>query len=359
MAQMFWLALLLLLVAIALFAPPVARLLGEGTAVREEVATRFLMMHNVIWPVLIAFFLMAALVTLRLTHKVAGPLCRFRNVFADVTRGVLTMRVRTREGDYLTSEAALLDQMVVAIRNRVVTAKAELAQVVSEVQLLEASGRPTTPGDLAHLRHALARTQATLDGFETESASAGASPAVAPVALPAVPRTEPGYRQQGFTLLEVMLVTMTIGVLASIAMPAYNSALNLARITKAVADLRTVDRLVRLHIITNGCMPSTLAQIGQGDLRDPWGRPYVYGVLPQSGGGPGKSGGTTCPACAGGCITQGAARKDKKLVPINSDFDVYSLGLDGLSAAALTAKVSADDVVRGSNGSFFGLGKAY
>jgi general secretion pathway protein G len=46
-------------------------------------------------------------------------------------------------------------------------------------------------------------------------------------------------------------------------------------------------------------------------------------------------------------------------VPINSDFDLYSVGRDGQSAPALTARVSHDDVVRANDGGFIGLAIDY
>ena len=59
------------------------------------------------------------------------------------------------------------------------------------------------------------------------------------------------------------------------------------------------------------------------------------------------------------CINQNAARKDKSLHPVNSDFDAYSVGPDGKSASPLTAQSSADDIIRGSNGGFYGLGRDF
>ena len=55
----------------------------------------------------------------------------------------------------------------------------------------------------------------------------------------------------------------------------------------------------------------------------------------------------------------GKARKNKNLVPINSDFDVYSMGKDGETAGPLTAKKSRDDVVRANDGRFIGLASEY
>jgi general secretion pathway protein G len=55
----------------------------------------------------------------------------------------------------------------------------------------------------------------------------------------------------------------------------------------------------------------------------------------------------------------GQMRKDKNMVPINTDFDLYSMGKDGESVLPLTAKKSQDDIVRASNGAFVGLGSDY
>ena len=53
------------------------------------------------------------------------------------------------------------------------------------------------------------------------------------------------------------------------------------------------------------------------------------------------------------------ARKDRNLVPINSDFDFFSMGKDRRSTAALTAQHSRDDIIRASDGGFIGLGADY
>lgn len=66
------------------------------------------------------------------------------------------------------------------------------------------------------------------------------------------------------------------------------------------------------------------------------------------GGGAGGGGG---PPCGG----VGGARKDRFLVPINSDFDIYSMGRDGQTVAPLTALKSHDDIIRASDGGFYGL----
>lgn len=55
----------------------------------------------------------------------------------------------------------------------------------------------------------------------------------------------------------------------------------------------------------------------------------------------------------------GGARKDRFLVPINSDFDVYSMGKNLDSVAPLNPPKSQDDVIRASDGGFYGLARNF
>ena len=52
-------------------------------------------------------------------------------------------------------------------------------------------------------------------------------------------------------------------------------------------------------------------------------------------------------------------RKDHNLVPVNSDFDLYSMGKDEATNSTFTAKVSEDDIVRANNGGYVGLVSEY
>jgi general secretion pathway protein G len=128
---------------------------------------------------------------------------------------------------------------------------------------------------------------------------------------------------------------VVIGILASIAVHNFGEVAERARVARASAEIRGIERVIVAHQIVNGPLPSSLAEAGIGSMIDPWGNAYVYLVLD----GPGA---------------KGAARKDRFLVPLNSDYDLYSMGRDGKSAAALTAKASRDDVIRAADGAYVG-----
>ncbi len=130
-----------------------------------------------------------------------------------------------------------------------------------------------------------------------------------------------------------------VGTLAAIAIPAYVSYVEKARVVHAVAEIKVIAQHLDAYDPENGLFPPSLVEVGRDGDRDPWGNPYVYTNLDG--------------------LPPGAARKDKFLVPLNSDYDLYSPGKDGKTQLALTAPVSRDDVIRANDGAFIGLGAKY
>ena len=147
---------------------------------------------------------------------------------------------------------------------------------------------------------------------------------------------------EGFTLMEIILVVAVIGILSAVALPTYGAYREKQRITVCKMDIRAIDVALRKYSIENNRYPDTLNDAGLGGMKDPWGNPYQYLNIADSG----KN-------------APGAARKDHFLVPINTDFDLYSMGPDGASAPPLTAKSSRDDIVRANNGQYIGPASEY
>jgi general secretion pathway protein G len=136
-----------------------------------------------------------------------------------------------------------------------------------------------------------------------------------------------------------MLTIALIALVATVGVPAYNSIIDRANVNRAVSDIGQLSlQLYRWQTNTGG-FPPDLATAGLDGRMDPWGRPYRY--LELSAANPGD------------------VRRDKNLVPINTDFDLYSVGKDGETVTPLTAQKSRDDVVRANNGAFIGLAENY
>lgn len=146
----------------------------------------------------------------------------------------------------------------------------------------------------------------------------------------------------GFTLIELLVVIAILGTLAGIAMPIYSNQIEKARIVKAIAEIAIMQKEIALYDgeESDNFLPNTLDDIGRGNLLDPWGNAYRYLNFATIDG-------------------IGLARKDRFVVPLNSDYDLYSMGKDGETAIPLTVGVSYDDIIRANDGRFIGLASEY
>lgn len=113
-------------------------------------------------------------------------------------------------------------------------------------------------------------------------------------------------RQRGFTLTELMVVVLIIGLLSAAAMVAFMPMLGQGRSARIASDMRAIDSALTMYMGDMGGLPSTqegldvLVQRPMGHRRadawngpylqtglpeDPWGVPYQY-FLPGRGGQP-------------------------------------------------------------------------
>ncbi len=104
-------------------------------------------------------------------------------------------------------------------------------------------------------------------------------------------------RQQGFTLIEIMIVVVILGILASIVVPNIMGSPDEARIVKVKQDLRVLEGALNLYKLDNFTYPSTdqglealvKKPVGQPEAKnwkkngyikklpkDPWGNDYLY-----------------------------------------------------------------------------------
>ena len=141
---------------------------------------------------------------------------------------------------------------------------------------------------------------------------------------------------EGFTLMELMIVVAIISTLAAIAIPSYFSSRYKAKIAVAISEIKMIEKAVLNHMAENEQLPDSLNDIDMDQITDPWGRPYRYLRI---------DGGTT-PGL------NGKRRRDKNANPVNSDFDLYSMGRDGLTVAQFNGKKARDDIVRANNGNY-------
>ena len=101
--------------------------------------------------------------------------------------------------------------------------------------------------------------------------------------------------QRGFSLIEIMVVVVILGILASIVVPKIINRPDEARVVKAKQDVLSIQNALDLYKLDNGIYPSTdqglkalvekptsnpipndWKQYLKSVPKDPWGREYLY-----------------------------------------------------------------------------------
>jgi len=142
--------------------------------------------------------------------------------------------------------------------------------------------------------------------------------------------------------MELMAALAVVGLLVAITLPSYEELIEGQKVGQAVRDLHEIALSMERYRTLRFSFPESLDEFGANVPKDPWGRDYQYLNFNSPASG-----------------VKGKIRKDHNLHPLNSEFDLYSLGKDGLSQAPLTAKASRDDVIWARDGGFVGLAEDY
>lgn len=140
--------------------------------------------------------------------------------------------------------------------------------------------------------------------------------------------------------MELLICVTIIGLLTLIAFPSYQNSKDKSDVARASLNIKAIEFEIEKYYGENLTWPPSLADIGMDTLLDPWGNSYQYVPFDEN-------------------TNNGQKRKDKNLVPVNSDYDLYSMGANGTTAKAFTSQPGRDDIVRANNGGFVGLADDY
>ena len=90
--------------------------------------------------------------------------------------------------------------------------------------------------------------------------------------------------ESGFTLVELILVTVIISILAGMVSLSVVGRSKQARVSRALGDISTYETAIEAYALDhNDVYPDTLRELASGEKkyvrdlkRDPWGNPYVF-----------------------------------------------------------------------------------
>ena len=141
----------------------------------------------------------------------------------------------------------------------------------------------------------------------------------------------------GFTLLELVFAIAIVAILAVVALSLFSKAIEKSKVGAAAADIAIIQvEMERYRTKNQNQLPEVLVT----DRLDPWGRPYIYTKLEGVNG-------------------NGSARKDHALNPLNTDYDLFSAGKNGVFKTQVSQKDSLDDIIRARNGGYIGLAEDF
>ena len=160
---------------------------------------------------------------------------------------------------------------------------------------------------------------------------------------------------KGFTILEMLVALVIVAILTIIAIPLFGGPgvncdnpgerpgpLARAKIASVTGEIGTIKMQAERFALVHDRYPTSLDELNltEDQKTDPWGNPYVFTDLTDING-------------------IGKARKDHNMHPVNTYFDVYSMGEDGKTATPFTSTPGEDDIVMAQDGQYFGLACYY
>ncbi len=163
-----YLIAIVLVFAGSLFAPLILELDNDALSSEQqaEVANQFLALHGRVWPAVGLLLILLVMHSMLVSHRIAGPLYRFRRVFESVAGGDLSVRAGVRQKDYLEKESDSINRMLEALCTQAGGIKERSDKLMMLVTELKGA---STNGSLPAIERGLKRMEAQVKELQLEA----------------------------------------------------------------------------------------------------------------------------------------------------------------------------------------------
>jgi methyl-accepting chemotaxis protein len=170
--------IIFLLLAIPVFSPLMQALDNRTLSWQEKAVAGndLLNLHARYWPWALGAGLVLVIHcihSMQIMFHLAGPLYRLKNLFPQIAQGNLSIRATLRKGDFLTSEADLVNQMTAQLQAKISAIKMTQAAVSLDIDRLKQAGAmvgdPTVAEIVKKTEQDLADLKASLDSIKTHN----------------------------------------------------------------------------------------------------------------------------------------------------------------------------------------------
>jgi nitrate/nitrite-specific signal transduction histidine kinase len=136
---------IVLFLAVSLFVPDILVMLNKDMSLNMHAAAaeRILTLHSRVWPAIIAMVCVLGIHSVRIFHRLIGPLYRFRGTFRQLSKGDFNFRLELRKSDYLHREKEALNQMIAVLADKYQSMQQAGSKALESLEALEQAANRT------------------------------------------------------------------------------------------------------------------------------------------------------------------------------------------------------------------------
>jgi hypothetical protein len=129
--NIFYFLILLISVGVGLFLPLYFQIEDPTISAEElhKTADMILYMHSRLWPVVVGIFIVMSIHSIFVSHRIAGPLYRFRTIFKQIREGNISKQINIRKRDFLKNEKLTLEEMMMVVGTKIRAIQSEQAVI--------------------------------------------------------------------------------------------------------------------------------------------------------------------------------------------------------------------------------------